>query len=206
MEPDIKVGETYNVRVKVKEKGDISGKVVTIGPGGEELLTHYFFLSETRAFSHINPYPPLNLPKMTEIPETAPKYAPCRLFREGDEVRVVEKYGRTVHDPLNGGIWKVARNERTGGAHEMSVLVHLFYEDKEIARQISVPFCFLELVTPVEEREPYSVEEAPTHWDVAADKGMKTVAMYSKGYHPNAKAAAEAECKRLNEEYRKEQK
>ena len=34
---------------------------------------------------------------------------------------------------------------------------------------------------------------------------MKTVATYSKGNHPKAKAAAEAECARLNAEWRKEQ-
>ena len=43
-----------------------------------------------------------------------------------------------------------------------------------------------------------------THWDVA-DKYMKTVVTYNKAFHPNAKAAAEAECARLNAEWRKEQ-
>jgi hypothetical protein len=64
-------------------------------------------------------------------------------------------------------------------------------------------FCYLELVEPVEEQEPYSVVDAHTHWDVA-DKDMKCVVTYSKLHHPNAKAAAEAERDRLNAEHRKE--
>ena len=135
---------------------------------------------------------------------SSPKYDPNRLFCEGDEVRVIEKDGRTVHDPLNGGIWRVARNERTGGAHEMSVLVHLIYEDEKTALQIHVPFCFLELVTPVEELEPYSVGETTDYFSV--DKDNEEVSLYWKARHPHAKEAAEAECKKLNEEYRKETK
>jgi hypothetical protein len=69
---------------------------------------------------------------------------------------------------------------------------------------VFVPACHLELITPVEEMEPYIVVDAHTHWDVA-DKNMKAVAIYSKGNHPQAKAAAEAERDRLNAEYRKEQ-
>ena len=156
---------------------------------------------------------PIEMFHITKIPETYPKYDPCRLFRKGDKVRVVEKDGRTVHDPLNGGLWEVSRNERSGGACETSVLVHLFYEDEKIAWQISVPFCFLELVTPVEELEPYRVvrpenyqcirimKEKRIHSSIPFDEEECVCRTLEE-----AKAAAEAECARLNAEYRKEQK
>jgi hypothetical protein len=67
-----------------------------------------------------------------------------------------------------------------------------------------VPPCYLELVTPAKERPPYSVSEATVQYLVKEDN-KKVVAQFCKLYHPTAKAAAEAECDRLNAEYRKEQ-
>lgn len=127
--------------------------------------------------------------------ETDPKYDPNRKFRKGDKVRVVKWNGRTsMRDGMDAF---VVKNEDNGGMVEVSIdgwTNGVFYHA-----------CKLELVSPVEEREPYSVVDAHTHWDVA-DKNMKTVAMYSKGNHPNAKEAAEAERDRLNAEHRKEPK
>lgn len=56
---------------------------------------------------------------------------------------------------------------------------------------------------PAPKREPYRVEESSDYYSV--DKGIKEICVYWKDSHPNPKAAAEAECKRLNEEYRKNQ-
>ena len=58
-------------------------------------------------------------------------------------------------------------------------------------------------LTPVEELLPYSVEESTDYFSVEKDDAE--LCLYWKDKHPNPKAAAEAECKRLNEEYRKEE-
>ena len=63
-------------------------------------------------------------------------------------------------------------------------------------------FVHLELVTPVEELEPYTVVESYGRTDVM--KGDYIIATYTDS-HPHAKEAAEAERDRLNAEYRKEQ-
>jgi hypothetical protein len=129
------------------------------------------------------------------------KYDPTRPYQKGDRARVVERNWRTptcfpVGRIKVGDIVTVAENE----AGDMFIKV--LTED---GHEMMVPWFMLELVTPVEEIEPYNVVDAHTHWDVA-DKDMKTVVTYNKAFHPNAKSAAEAECARLNEEWRKEQK
>jgi hypothetical protein len=130
-------------------------------------------------------------------PEPAPKYDPNRIFRKGDKVRLVKYKNRTPYDLEN-----YCMVEEEG-------CVYTLPEDEAedgfvcIDEEHSVCVCYLELFTPVEELEPYIVVDAHTHWDVA-DKNMKTVAMYSKGNHPHAKEAAEAECARMNAEHRKE--
>lgn len=136
----------------------------------------------------------------TKNTENAPKYDPNRIFRKGDKVSPCAWQDRVPTARMGAcciipkpGTYEVLTDE----LHEM---VSLRYGEDTIKMHI----CFLELVTPVEELEPYIVVDAHTHWDVA-DKNMKTVAMYSKGTHPNAKAAAEAERDRLNAEHRKEQ-
>ena len=65
-----------------------------------------------------------------------------------------------------------------------------------------------ELVTPVEEIKPYSVHETDYLYRVmqSVDGGEQVVCEYRKNTHPPAKERAEAECKRLNAEHRKEQK
>lgn len=68
---------------------------------------------------------------------------------------------------------------------------------------------FLELLPTVEELDPYFTKEnrEEVWWEVLkrdeAD-GALFVAIFNTEEHPNAKAAAEAECARLNAEYRKE--
>ena len=130
---------------------------------------------------------------------STPKYDPNRKFRKGDIVKPCQVKGR----------WQSITWKGRSGIH-FTVTED---EDEDGIVSIKDPDCklpsitsavFLELVTPVEELEPYIVVDAHTHWDVA-DKNMKTVAMYSKGNHPHAKEAAEAERDRLNAEYRKEQ-
>lgn len=136
-----------------------------------------------------------------DLTNIRPKHDPCRLFKKGDIVRYVERDGRSYVDaPPVGATCRVCGGEDRVG---MVCIEFKFSENEESARH-EVPFYYLELVTPVEKLEPYSVVDAHTHWDVAV-KDMKTIASYSKVHHPNAKEAAEAERDRLNTKYRKEQ-
>ena len=142
-----------------------------------------------------------------------PKYDPNRKFREKDKVRVkCEVHGRPVYitkgacvptDPND--IWEVVEEKETGWVHLKRGCAHAdAWHD------------MLELVTPVEELDPYSVtHSADTSeecgcFEVVRDEqcasiypyGTHETRYYKKAEH--AKAAAEAECKRLNEEWRKE--
>ena len=136
------------------------------------------------------------------LPPEKPKYDPCRLFRKGDIVRLKEWNGRCPALPedwkFDNGLFKVHANEKFNSSVEIT---RENSEDVYIA-----PICFLELVTPVEELEPYYIEETEYEYCVTIMVGERkdTPAIYHKRMHPNAKAAAEAECARLNAEWRKE--
>lgn len=124
--------------------------------------------------------------------EEKPKYDPYRLFKKGDIVRVVEWNGRVK--ARTGMEGRVVGNERNS-------MVELAIGGWK--KDVFYPACHLELITPVEEREPYSVKETMSHdgWQIVRD-GLP-LAIYDSQRHPNAKAAAEAERDRLNAEYRK---
>lgn len=127
--------------------------------------------------------------------ELAPKYDPCRPFKKGDMVTPRERNGRLIAAAkplLRYKNYVVTRDEKTNCL--------IYFSDGE--DEYAIDPAYLELVTPVEELDFYRVVDAHTHWDVT-DKDMKTVAIYSKGLHPNAKAVAELD--RMNEEYRKGQ-
>lgn len=128
---------------------------------------------------------------VTEISlSTKPKYDPNRKFRKGDKVRIVEWNGRK--SMRDGMIALVVNNEDNGGMVEVSIdgwKNGVFYNA-----------CKLELVTPVEELEPYTVVESYGRTDVM--KGDYPIATYTDS-HPHAKEAAEAERDRLNAEWRK---
>lgn len=139
--------------------------------------------------------------------KNAQKYDPCRKFREGDKV----KRKKT----LNG------RDLSTVAPDLSFEKEYIITADEHLARiEINddgvihwMSFAMFELVTPVEELEPYSVHEADTinGFDIMRDGlCVMTFPFGSKeaGYYRNqlaAKAAAEAERDRLNAEYRKEQ-
>lgn len=182
---DIKIGETYNVRMKVtyKEKDQVCVKNPMVSVYGCD----YMIVSH----KYIHP--------TTE----QPKYDPCRPFRKGDRVRVVERNGRKtpsslVIEDLYEKTLTVIESEDS----DDDVLVATSKGSKYIK------FYFLELVTPVEELEPYFIEETEYEYCVTIMVGERkdTPATYHKRMHPHAKEAAEAECARLNAEHRKEQK
>lgn len=144
--------------------------------------------------------------------EPAPKYAPCRLFRKGDKVRVVERDGRDYkdYDPYTNiqksELYTILENENEvidGGC----VGIRIGKGDIEY----EIPFYFLELVTPVEELEPYVICENDASYEVRlhSKKENHTMAIYNKNAYGDwlkARYAAEAERDRLNAEHRKEQK
>ena len=160
----------------------------------------------------------------TEVP--TPKYGPTRLFKKGDKVRVVEWNGRHFHDRdhgtelTTGCICEVDDDEEATSEHGVLVV----YEEQ--VRFIAP--CYLELVTPAEELEPYYIEEETFDYEIRnanddpdigtslafhvmfqdPDEGqILRVKSYYESYvysREHAKAAAEAERDRLNAEWRKE--
>ena len=134
--------------------------------------------------------------------ENKPKYDPSRPFRNGDIVRYVERDGRSYVDaPPVGATCCVCVGEDSVGM----VSVEFKFSGNEEPAVHDVPWYHLQLITPVEELEPYSVVETMSHdgWQIVRD-GLP-LAIYDARRHPHAKAAAEAERDRLNAEYRKEQ-
>lgn len=201
----IKVGEMYNVLMQESDYADgiiFCSTVIGIDPkdgvqcGEEYEICH----DEISAFS---PVSPANGIKNTE---TAPKYDPNRLFRKGDKVKAVVRHGRIPNDGVpKDVILEVIADERDSIVkvlHKMGAILEIF----------NVYALSLELVTPVEELEPYDVDEccfAPTLYVRKNGKVYLTIP-YKEGTslfqtREQALAAAEAERDRLNAEYRKEQ-
>ena len=135
----------------------------------------------------------------TEVP--TPKHDPTRLFRKGDMVQprsgktvLASEYGFVTFHELDGQ-YEVSDGEARG-------IVTLIVN----GHACFVSAFALELVTPVEEMEPYEVQEFKETIQVRERNTSITLASFDKECHPNAKAAAEAERDRLNAEWRKEQK
>lgn len=167
---EIKVGETYNVRVKVEKLGEEDLECTTIDPYGIRFCTCYFDHKEALAFSPI---------------PAKPKYDPCRKFKKGDVVRIVDWNGRA---PIFlkkhiGTIQIVDCDEDSNG-------VAGIVGDIEAAYAAN-----LKLVTPVEELEPYSIDPETTT-DIFKDG--EWYAQVCDGDE------AEHLCEWLNEKHRKE--
>ncbi len=132
-----------------------------------------------------------------------PKHDPCRLFRKGDIVQYVERDGRSYGDaPPAGATCCVCVGEDGVGL----VSVEFKFSENEEPAMHDVPFYHLKLITPVEELEPYQVLHDITNSYVIYKDKPKTdnIVVNFTSTHPHAKEAAEAECARLNAEYRKE--
>lgn len=210
---ELKVGEIYNVRVKVCYKEDSRVSVRAIDKNGNDFCycSNWFAAAETAAFSPITP---------------APKYDPCRKYRKGDIVEPSEINGRLPQE-LRG----CYRYEVITGEGEMTNPLYvavkpLLKVNYKHLSELHVNAAFLKLVTPVEELGPYKVNHDKelelfevVHYEMGDDtiaeegklnKIVRTIYWYGKSQwdrtEAEAKAAAEAECSRLNEEYRKEQK
>lgn len=181
--------------------GDIEYKAQYIGPNNKLTPTvravHTSFVS---------------LPENgTENTEEAPKNDPCRKFRKGDKVRLIEWNGRKPFDTLHG------LKLNPGEVHIVlddeydrnEVYIGMSAADEE---QSLVHSCHLELVTPVEEVKPYSVRHNEVHaaWSIYGPYGLSAVNYFYGDRYPyskhSAEAAAYAECDRLNAAHRKEKK
>jgi hypothetical protein len=141
---------------------------------------------------------------------SAPKYDPCRKFRKGDKVRLIEWNGRKPFDTLHGLKLNLG---------EVHIVLDDEYERNEVyigmsaadEEQSVVHACNLELITPVEDMGPYRVRHNAVHsaWSIYGPFDLSAVNYFYGEHYPytkeTARAAAEAECARLNEEYRKEQ-
>lgn len=178
---DIKVGDCYPVLAHVGYKNKKGNYAISINWGDG--------LMETRTLT------PADACAMFSIYETKPKYDPCRLFKKGDKVKRRTVDGRTDQE-ISAGI-------------ELTVI---YGEDKYGNVRVQNPngICivtksvFLELVTPVEDLEPYFLFEDTYSWQVKREN--KLCCRFGKSTHPHAREAAEAERDRLNAEWRKEQK
>lgn len=187
----LKPGDEIFIRARYKKVLD----------DGDVLFTHSARLNcdevvETHSFSH-----PETVILPSDLPP-APKYDPCRLFKKGDKVKRRTVDGRTDQEMPEGIELTVTCGEDKYGNVRVQSPNGISIVTKSV---------FLELVTPVEELEPYSVEvdEDEDEWHIL--RGVKFVMSFhfdSDAYYTEeqAKAAAEAECARLNAEYRKEQK
>ena len=191
---------------------------------GDKLLVEAYFVREKDGY-HITcsltpPYSYVSMPfsvisNLLHLPSDSQsstvnsqsKYDPCRLFKKGDIVRLKEWNGRCPALPEdwkhNNGLFKVHEDEKFNSSVEIT---------RENSKNVYIaPICYLELVTPVEEMEPYSVLETDTinGFDIMRDGLCVMTFPYGSkeaGYYrnePAAKEAAEAECARLNTEYRK---
>lgn len=175
---DLKVGDLVLVSARVRDICE-NGAVCfdTIAREASSLCEYSFYLNNDELGAVIR--------------TCAEKQKACRLFKKGDKVRVTPRDGRfpvvypkksalVVEDEDGSGFVQV----RSNSGHKMSVA-----------------FFFLELVSPIEERRPYEVVETMSlgGWQIMRD-GLPLV-LYDGQLHPDAKAAAEAECQRLNEEW-----
>ena len=157
-----------------------------------------------------------------EAEENKPKYDPCRLLRKGDRVQVKKRNGRCngkAGEYLREAFCEVADDEVPNER------VRVYHNSSEYRLDPA----YLELITPVEELEPYYIEAETFDYEIRnadddpdigtslayhikfqdPDEGqILNVKSYYQSYvysYEHAKADAEAECKRLNDEYRKEQ-
>lgn len=134
---------------------------------------------------------------------STPKYDPNRKFRKGDIVKPCQVKGR----------WQSITWKGCSGIH-FTVTED---EDEDGIVSIKDPDCklpsitsavFLELVTPVEELEPYTISEGAGIIEVYNEKREAVKAWFYDDVKAGVKALAEAEAERdrLSDEWRKEQR
>lgn len=190
------------MRIVVEQKRDHAILACALSDAGAENKPRFVFYERT--VSDFRQATPENGIKNAE---NAPKYDPCRKFREGDIVRLVEWNGRKLWDDIKH-LHRIYNEKGTFTVHDDEqgndvVIVPDAYTENVYC---ACPAC-LELVTPVEELEPYYIEEELGTIAILSKKDP----IFHKCWHYGgvksgaiALEAAQAECNRLNKKYRKE--
>ncbi len=192
-----KMGQVVYLRATIE-------KVVN---NGNEATIKIAYACEGRTTASIGAYH-----EQLVLPPTPPKYDPRRKYKEGDMVSPCFWYDRppaayyiseaSGHFTPEDGLYEVDKDEMP----DATVLVR--YKDKVISMQA----CQLELMTPVEELEPFRVSYTNGECGMfEVMRGEQCVSVYPYGsiesrYYKKAEqaqAAAEAERDRLNAEWRK---
>lgn len=151
-------------------------------------------------------------PTCCYLPSGDLKHDPCRKFKKGDIVRVVEKAGRLpafLKAIVPGNIYKVNSNE---DKNYQEVLL-----DTGIAGGELINWYYLELITPIDGTLPYYMVEKDIEFQIRmraegedcliSTFRFKNIVEGYKRYYDmlpsmrQAREAAEAELNRLNEEY-----
>lgn len=119
-----------------------------------------------------------------------PKHDPCRKLKCGDVVELVEWNGRfpipkSYFEEISINTFRVVAEECRG-----IVTIDI------LGTPHPLPICFINLITPVEELEPYSIDPANTN--VLFKRGKKFATFEDDD-------EAQELCDRLNEEWRNEQ-
>ncbi len=187
---NIKVGDTYLLPITVTEIR-ISGFLHVVTPCNKRYKID-----------------PVDITKLLQKDIKNTKHDPNRKFREKDKVRVKrEVHGRPVYitkdacQPLDPNeIWEVVEEKKTGWVHlKRGVMYADAWHD------------MLEIVTPVEEQEPYSIVQPENYKCVRVMEGKRIHSSIPFDEDEcvcltleQALAAAEAECDRLNAKWRKE--
>ena len=115
------------------------------------------------------------------------KYAPTRPYKKGDIVTPTEVNGR--HPGNRGAIFRVCQDEAESG-REIKLAM-----DGHIGH-ITIDAAYLQLINPVEEQEPYSID--PENTNILFKYGKKFATFEDDD-------EAQEVCDRLNAEWRKEQ-
>lgn len=149
---------------------------------------------------------------------TKPEYDPCRRFKMGDIVEVRIRDGRIPWGTLTSGSRIHLNSGRRyvvlADENRNDVRIEPIADVTNIAHtNITVDACYLELVIPVEELEPFDIYKSDDNEYVILfeDTRVSTFPFKGDGYpyyytQEQAKARAEQERDRLNDEWRKKQK
>lgn len=183
---DLIKNSRYIVPVTFQHKSAAAEYVFELQPGEK------IFFRAADVIKLVHPEPP------TLVGTSRHKYDPCRLFRKGDVAEVSSCKGRALIpvDLKVGDKVKVCDEEKKGDS--------VIYVIDHIGRRYFINPAYLELVTPVEEQEPYIVTYDDKFYHIHKQGEEASIAVYSEARHPQAKEAAEAERDRLNAAFRKE--
>ena len=204
---DIKVGETLYVRAKVCTINENNTCWVRIEDAVYGTQYHDVVIEPKNLYPFLTYISkPIEIFKMTEIPATYPKYDPCRPFKKGDIVEPVACNGRA---PLYLRKY-IGTKQVVECDEDINGIVGIVGDIEAVSA------AFLKLITPVEELEPYFIEESHDGATIVLTvrcipNGEGIAFRYCPGWGGNVfhseeqfRQHAVAERDRLNAEYRME--